>query len=198
MIKNYLLITFRSLMKNKLFILINVFGMGIAIACCVVAYLNWDYSDKWDAGHVNADKIYRVQFKREFQDKHERYGMAPMPLANYIKQNFKDVNKTVRYMSSYCDMRIGDNVFGTDMVFADSAYFDLFTYQLKYGSVSDFYNKSKVFISDEVAKKYYDTEDAVGKPITQIVLRKDGVRRPKEFEVGGVFKKLQSNSSIQC
>ncbi|MEK6783636.1 MAG: ABC transporter permease [Bacteroidota bacterium] len=197
MIKNYLLITFRSLMKNKLFILINVFGMGIAIACCIVAYLNWDYSDKWDAGHVNVDKIYRVQFKREFQDKHERYGMAPMPLANYIKQNFKDVNKTVRYMSSYCDIRIGDEVFGTDMAFADSAYFDLFTYELKYGSFSDFYNKSKVFISDEVARKYFNSEDVVGKPITQIVLGKDGVRRPKEFEVGGVFKKLQTNSSIQ-
>ena len=38
MIKNYLLITFRSLMKNKLFILINVFGMGIAIACCITAF----------------------------------------------------------------------------------------------------------------------------------------------------------------
>ncbi|HZX73839.1 MAG TPA: ABC transporter permease, partial [Cyclobacteriaceae bacterium] len=188
MIKNYFLITVRNLMKNKLFILVNVFGMGIAIACCIVAYLNWEYSATWDSGHVNADKIYRVQFIREFQDKHERYGMAPMPLANYIKQNFKDVDETVRYMSSYCDMRIGDNVFGTDMAFADSAFFDLFTYRLKYGSFSDFHNKSKVFISDEVARKYYDNEDVVGKSITQIVLGKDGVRRPKEFEVGGVFE----------
>jgi putative ABC transport system permease protein len=197
MIKNYLLITFRSLMKNKLFIFINVFGMGVAISCCIVAYLNWDYSDKWDAGHTNADKIYRVQFVREFQDKHERYGMAPMPLANYIKQNFKDVNKTVRYMSSYCDMRIGDEVFGTQMAFADSSYFDLFTYELKYGTFADFYNKSKVFISDEVARKYFDREDVVGESITQIVLGKDGVRRPKEFEVGGVFKKLNTNSSFR-
>jgi len=96
MIKNYLLITFRSLMKNKVFILINVFGMGIAIACCITAYLNWEYSNDWDKGHVNADKIYRVQFWREFQGKRDRYGMAPMPLASYIKQNFKDFNKAVR------------------------------------------------------------------------------------------------------
>ena len=196
MIKNYLLITFRSLMKNKLFILINVFGMGIAIACCITAYLNWEYSNDWDKGHVNAAKIYRVQFWREFQGKRDRHGLAPMPLASYIKQNFKDVNKTVRYMSAYCDMRIGEEVFGDQMVFADSAFFDLFTYELKYGSFENFYDKGKVFISDKVAKKYFNKEDVVGQPLTQIVLGNDGIRRPKEFIIGGVFKKLPLNSSL--
>jgi putative ABC transport system permease protein len=196
MIKNYLLITFRNLMKNKLFIIINVFGMGLAIACCITAYLNWGFSANWDKGHLNADKIYRVQFWREFQGKRDRHGLAPMPLANYIKQNIKEVNKTVRYMSSYCDMRIGEEVFGDQIAFADSAFFDLFTYELKHGSFSNFYDKGKVFISDKVAKKYFNREDVVGQPLTQIVLGKDGVRRPKEFEIGGVFKKPPQNSSL--
>ncbi len=197
MIKNYLLITFRSLMKNKLFIFINVFGMGIAVACCIVAYLNWQFSNQWDYSQTKADKVYRVQFVRDFQSKRERNGMAPMPLASYIRHNFKDVGATVRYMSSYCDIRIGDEVFGTGMVFADSAFFDLFTYELKYGSIGDFHNKGKVFISDEVARKYFNSEDVVGRFITQIVLGKDGIRRPKEFEVGGVFKQLPHNSSFR-
>lgn len=197
MIKNYLLITFRSLMKNKLFIFINVFGMGIAVACCIVAYLNWQFSNQWDYSQTKADKVYRVQFVRDFQSKRERNGMAPMPLASYIRHNFKDVGATVRYMSSYCDIRIGDEVFGTGMVFADSAFFDLFTYELKYGSIGDFHNKGKVFISDEVARKYFNNEDVVGRFITQIVLGKDGIRRPKEFEVGGVFKQLPHNSSFR-
>ena len=78
--------------------------------------------------------------------------MAPMPLGNYIKQNIKEVDKTVRYMSSYCDMRIGDEIFGDQMVYADSAFFELFTYELKYGVFTNFYDKDKVFISDKVAK----------------------------------------------
>ncbi len=197
MIKNYLLITFRSLMKNKLFILINVFGMGIAIACCITAYLNWEFSNNWDKGHVNADKIYRVQFWREFQGKRDRYGIAPMALGNYIKQNSNEVNKTVRYMSSYCDMRIGEEVFGDQMVFADSAFFDLFTFKLKYGTFESFHDKGKVFISDKIAKKYLNKEDVVGHPLNQIVLGSDGVRRPKEFIIGGVFKKLPENSSFR-
>ncbi len=196
MIRNYLLITFRSLMKNKLFILINVFGMGLAIACCITAYLNWEFSNNWDKGHVNADKIYRVQFWREFQGKRDRYGMTPMPLGNYIKQNFKEVNKSVRFMSSYCDMRIGEEIFGDQIAYADSAFFDLFTFQLKYGSFQSFHDKGKVFISDKIAKKYFNKEDVVGMPLTQIVLGKDGVRRPKEFVIGGVFKKQPLNSSF--
>ena len=79
MMKNYLLITFRSLAKNKLFIFINVFGMGIAIACCLVAYVNWEFAADWDKKHVKADQIYRVQLVREFQGRSERFGMAPMP-----------------------------------------------------------------------------------------------------------------------
>src|SRR5262245_9604916 len=124
MIKNYLLITLRSMMKNKLFIFINVFGMGIAIASCIVAYLNWDFSASWDEYHLNRARIYRVQFWREFQGKRDRYGLAPMPLANYIRQNFNEVSKVVRYHNSYCDIRIGDEVFGTGMAFVDSGFFD--------------------------------------------------------------------------
>ncbi|MCW5910686.1 MAG: ABC transporter permease [Cyclobacteriaceae bacterium] len=197
MIKNYLLITLRNLAKNKLFILINVFGMGIAIACCVVAYVNWDFAARWDSGHLNADKIYRVQFFREFQGNTQKYGMAPNPLGNFARQNIPEITKRVRYQSAYSDIRIGEEVFGTRMIFVDSAFFDLFTYKLKYGTFANFYDKSKVFISDEVALKYFNEEDVVGRTITQIILGKDGVRRPKEFEIGAVFQQLPQNSSFR-
>lgn len=171
--------------------------MGVAIACCVVAYVNWDFANSWDSSQVNARSIYRVQFWREFQGNRERYGMAPMPLGNHIRQNFKNVDKVVRYQSSYSDVRVGDDIFGTNFAFADSGFFDLFTYDLLFGTPDNFYDKSKIFISDEVALKHYKKEDAVGEPFTQIVLGTDGIRRPKEFIVGGVYKQLPFNSSFQ-
>jgi len=185
------------MMRNMLFILINIFGMGIAIATCIVAYSNWEFMADWDKQDLNAKSIYRVQFWNEFDGRRKRHGTSPMPLANYIKQNFKEVDNTVRYMRSTCDIRIGDEVFGATMAFADSAFFDLFTFNLKYGTFADFHDKTKVFITDEVARKYYNTEDVIGKPLTQIVLGKDGIRRPKEFIVGGVFEKPRSNSSFR-
>lgn len=197
MIKNYLLITFRNLLKNKLFIIINVFGMGIAIATCVTAYVNWEFSHDWDASQVNGKRIYRVQFNRDFQDKHERYGIAPMPLARNLRQNSREVSNAVRYHSVFCDMRIGEEVFNTHVAYADSAFFDLFTFKFLAGSPSEFFDKGKLLVSDEIAKKYYNSTDVVGKPVTQIVLGKDGVRRPKEFIIGGVYKQIPFNSSFQ-
>jgi ABC-type antimicrobial peptide transport system permease subunit len=190
MFKNYLLITYRSLIKKKLFVLINVFGMGIAIACCIVAYVNLDYFSKWDKSFGNTENIYRVQVIREFQNSIERYGASPMPLRSFVKQSMKGISQTSRYHSTYSDIRIGDEVFGIQMAFADSSFFDLFEYELKYGVFQNFGDPSKIFISDEVAL------DVVGEPFTQIILGKDGVRRPKEFIIGGVFKKKPWNSSF--
>jgi putative ABC transport system permease protein len=196
MIKNYFIITFRNLLRNKLFIFINVFGMGLAIASCITAYLNWKYMSSWDSVHLNGSQIYRVQFWREFQGKRDRYGMAPMALGNYIKQNVKEVDKTVRYMSSFSEMRIRDEIFRDRMAYADSAFFDLFTFSLVHGSYSSFHDKGKVLISDRMAKKYFNKEDVVGQLLTQIIIDVDGVRRPKEFEIGGVFKTPPQNNSF--
>ena len=191
MIKNYLLITWRSMMKNKLFIFINVFGIAIAIACCIVAYLNWQYNEDWDIQHKNANVIYRVQFWHDFQGRLNRYGMVPKPIGNYIRQNFKDVDKVVRFIPSGGNFRIGDELFSTGIAYADSGFFELFTYKIKYGRLEDFGDKSKIFINDELARKYFNREDVVGQPLTQII---DG--KPKEFIVGGVFEKPPLNSSF--
>ena len=51
MIKNHFLITIRSMMKNKLFIIINVLGMGVAIACCIVGYFAYEYDSTFDKVH---------------------------------------------------------------------------------------------------------------------------------------------------
>ena len=68
MIKNYLLITLRNMMKNKLYIFINIFGMGIAISCCIIGYFNYDFNASFDQHHKNAGTVYRVGSVREFQN----------------------------------------------------------------------------------------------------------------------------------
>jgi putative ABC transport system permease protein len=192
MIKNYLLITFRSLLKNKVFITINIFGMAIAIASCIVAYYNYDFNATFDNHHANGSKIYRVNSEREFQNKLTQFGVAPMPLGEVIRQNVGDVEKVVRYNPNGANIRIGDETFGTGLSYVDADYFTMFSYEFKEGNGNDLKDKSKIFISEQLATKYFGNETALGKTITQIL----DDNKQKEFVIGGVYKLQPTNSSF--
>jgi len=192
MIRNFLLITIRNTMKNKLFIIINVFGMGIAIACCIVAYFNWEFDARYDSHHVNGSSIYRVSSIREFEGQTTLYGHAPHALGLTVKQNIPDVSKVVRLSWSYSDFKVNDNVFRAGLMYADPEFFEVFSFEFLAGDPKDLNDKSKVFLSEQIALKLFGTTDVVGKPLTQVM----GANL-KEYQVGGVFKKQPGNSSFE-
>ena len=123
MLKNYIKITFRSLWKSKVFVLINVLGMGISLACCIVAYLNYDYNSSFDIQHENADNIYRVNFIRDFQGFKTQNGITPMPVGNLIRDKIAGVEKSVRVLSGGGNFRIKDDLFNTDVFYTDEGFF---------------------------------------------------------------------------
>lgn len=191
MIKNYLLITLRSLTKNKFFIFANVFGMGIAIACCIVAYFNYDFNRSFDTFHTKAASIYRVNSVREFQNNLTSYGYVPMGLGNAIKQNNQDIDQVIRYSPGGGNFRIGEQLFNNDLTFVDPEFFNVFTFEFVEGT-PELRNKNQIIISDKLAEKYYGTEKALGKPITQLL----DSGKVKEFTITGVFIEPPSNSSF--
>lgn len=191
MFKNYILIAARSIIKNKVFILINVLGMGIAVACCIVAYLNWEFSETFDENHVNAKNIYRVQSWQDYQGKRNRHALVPTPMGSVVSQNFADVDLIVRYTTSQNNFRIGDEVFTSSVAYADTPFFNLFSFTLKTGTFAALRDKSQILISDELARKYFDSEEVVGRQITQI-----NHGDLKEFTIGGVFVVQPLNSSF--
>jgi putative ABC transport system permease protein len=168
MIKNYLLITLRSMMKNKLFISINILGMAISIASCIVAYFNYDFNKRFDWNHANASDIYRVSSIREFQNQQRKFGHAPMALGNAIRENVKDVDEVVRYFPGDANFRVGVELFKTDFTFVDPGFFKVFTFEFVEGN-GDLTDKTRICISDELAGKYFGKESALGKTITQVL-----------------------------
>jgi putative ABC transport system permease protein len=191
MIKNYLLITLRSVMKNKLFVFINVIGLGLATAFCIVAFLNWKFATDWDDQHMNADKIYRVQSWRDSEKGPERYAMVPIPLADKIEGTLQQDEGLIRFTTSTNNFRIRDDVFRTSTAYADSTFFEVFTISLISGRANDFRDKNTIFISDELAERYFGKTDVTGETITQIM---NGELR--EFRIGAVFKRHKRNSSF--
>jgi len=192
MFKNYLKITFRSLLKSKVFVLINVLGMGIALACCIVAYLNYDYNYSYDEQHQNVESVYRVNFIREFQERSTKNGITPSPMIRSLREELTKTEKLIRYTPSGSNVKIEDELFRTTIAFADPAILEVFTFPLISGSPKELQDKGKILISDQLAEKYFGDEDPLGKQITQ--LYSGGT---KEYIVGGVFEKMVQNSSFQ-
>jgi putative ABC transport system permease protein len=191
MIKNYLLITLRNMMKNKLYLFINIFGMGISIACCIIGFFNYDFNVSFDQNHKNAATIYRVGSVREFQNELTEFGYAPMALGNAIKQNVSDVDEVVRYLSDGGNFRVREELFSNNITYVDPALFKIFTFDFIEGN-GELKSRNELCISDELAVKYFGSEKALGKAITQML----DSGKTKEYVVTGVFKKQPSNSSF--
>ncbi|MEJ1238748.1 ABC transporter permease [Chryseolinea sp. T2] len=191
MIKNYLVITIRNLARNRIFMLINLFGLGIAIGCCIVAYLNWNFAASFDKIHIRGDVVYRVQANHVTSDGSDRYAVVPAALGEIVRNNFNDVQGVVRYAASTADFRISDDVFNTSVAFADTPFFEFFSFRIIDGSSASFKTKSTIIISESLARKYFDDVLVSGRQITQLI---DGM--PKEFTIGGVFEDQPLNSSF--
>ncbi|KKK75791.1 hypothetical protein LCGC14_2870170, partial [marine sediment metagenome] len=88
MFRNYLKVTLRSISRNALFVLINNITLGVALAICIVAYLNSKYDADWDKHHVNGSEIYKVIFSREVQGQQQQYSATPLPIGSMIGENF--------------------------------------------------------------------------------------------------------------
>lgn len=192
MIKNYLLITLRSMMKSKVYLFINIFGMAISIGCCITAYYNWNFNAAFDSVHSNASELYRINSIRHFQDADSEYGLAPLPLAEVAKANIKDISAISRFQNFYTDMRIGDEVFDNPVALVDADLFKMFTFEFIEGDASAIKDKSKIILSDKNAIRLFGTDHAVGKTMTWI----DKGVPAREFEVGAVYKLPPLNSSF--
>ena len=191
MLLNYLRLTFRTLLKNKTPFLINLVGMSIALGCCITAYVNYEFNVNFDKTQSKASQIYRVSFWNESEGKQTPYGVCPIPMGALIRENAKEADAVVRYISKGAQFKIGDEIFASEFIYADPNFLDLFSVERLHGSMN-FSDKSTVLISDKLALTYFGTTDAVGKPLSQVI---SGETR--EFTIGGVYKAFPFNSSFR-
>ncbi len=192
MLYNYILITFRSMMKNKVFIAINVFGLGIAIACCIVSYLAHEYDETFNAMHVNRNSIYRVSSVRSFEGSLKRYGFAPFPLGQIVSKTMPDISQSSRYYHSWSNFKRDNDLFPSNLSYVDPAFFSMFSFTFLSGSPSGLNDVSSVFVSENIAVRLFGTpQEAFGKTVTQV----NGTEL-KEFKIAGVFREPPMNSSF--
>lgn len=193
MLRNFLKVTFRNLFKNKSYVIINLLGMGMSLACCIVGYLNYMYTADYDKNHVNHERIFKVHAYKAVQDDQVKMGITPMPLGQQIKNRYADVTHASRVATEGYVLKKDLKVFNQRIVFVDADFLEMFSFPLKYGSKEALLDPSKVLLRDRTAESYFGDVDPTG----EIIYLIDGEGQQIPMTVGGVFERLAPNSSIK-
>jgi len=191
MFRNYLVITLRNFRRNLLYVLINIIGLGLALAVCIVAYINNKYDSNFDKFHLKGDDIYRIESTRPIEGRTQAYGLSPVSLAPLVKENIGGIQNVVRVATSYFPLKVGENIFSKGIAYCDSSFFDVFTFEMVYGSDAGFGDMNSIIISDELAEIYFGKEDPVGKIISVIINDAENA-----YIIAGVYKGFPLNSSF--
>ena len=169
MLKNYLTIAVRNLLRHKAHSLINIAGLAVGMACTILILLWVQYELSYDGYHENSDRIYRLATYIDFGKWQGNLATCNFPAGPYLKRNVPEVLEAVRLQ------RIRDKLFvqyhdkkffEKDIFIADESIFDVFTFRLTRGDPkSALKTASDVVITENIARKYFGNEDPIGKII---------------------------------
>lgn len=193
MFKNYLLVTFRNLFKNRVFTFINIIGLGIALALCIVAYFNHMFNYEFDRHNVNFESIYRVNSIRDMDIREQEFGSVPSTLALHMKEDIPGIQKAARLWRSGSPVKVGDDVYPTQISYVDPEFLDIFTFNLVYGDKGSLASQGNVFVSREMAERLFGQEYPVGKMISVV----NDNNQEFTYTVSAVFENLPLNCSFR-
>jgi len=169
MIKNYFKTAFRGLLKNKGFTAINVLGLALGLATCllIVFYVFDELS--YDRYNVKADRIFRINNDIKFGGNQNSYAVTPAPAAAALKADFPEIEQVVRFRRRGGNQvkKGNQNIQENMMIYADPSLFSVFTFPMIKGDpATALKDPHTVVITESTAKKYFNNIDVVGKVMT--------------------------------
>ena len=193
MIANYIKIALRNLTKYKFISFINLFGLTLGLACCLLIALYIINEISYDRYNKNAENIYRVT--RTFNNSEGvvslRLSTVAPPFGYYLPTDFPEIRKMTRLLDiGKTPTKYKDKIFSQEkMFYADENLFDVFTIKVLKGNPrTALFNPFSVMLTEETAKKYFGDEDPMDKTI----------RFNNQFDakVTGIYKAFPSNAHL--
>lgn len=164
MLRNYLKVAFRYLVRHKGYTSINVLGLAVGIACSVLIMLFIKSELSFDRFHVKSDRIYRAWLEEHYQGEIFKNTVTPIPLAPVLQAGLPDVATTCRITSLRPAIKYNNNIFNDPVHMVDSTFFNVFDFPLKKGNRRNpFPTNNSLIITEKAAKKYFGNEPAIGK-----------------------------------
>lgn len=197
MFRNYIKVALRNLRKRKGFALINILGLAIGVACCLLIAMYVFDELSYDQFHDKSDRIYRVTQTTQTSAKEEKGATTPFPVGPALQNDFSgQIEKAVRFFDMQEDIRTMINVetdesFRVDHFYVvDSTFFDVFSVDMVHGDPETALDEPmSVVITEEQSAKFFGDENPVGKQLN--------FKGVADFTVTGVMESLPSKSHIE-
>lgn len=200
MLSNYIKIGLRSLSKNKVYSFINILGLAVGIASCLLILVHVEDELSYDKFHKKADHLYKMVLERIYPDHVTHYAFVPHSYAGVAVQDYPEVKSAVRIfgggpannpvMVRYIDENNEEIVFEeTGFIAADSNFFDIFSFKVIKGDRERaLLGAQNLVITESTAVKYFGDKD----PINKTLITDLG-----EFKVTAVCEDAPANSHFE-
>ncbi len=195
MFKNFFKIAVRNILRQKVYAFINIFGLALGIACCILILLFIRYELSYDKQNKNAGRIYRVTREWFNQDGSSNLHLASVasPIGPLLKNDFPDiVLEEVRFLHDYDTyLQIKDNtVIEHKFYWVEPSAFKIFTIPFLKGDPNTALNEPNcLVITESAAKKYFGNENPLGKTLNY--------EKERELKITGVIKDVPENSHFK-
>lgn len=193
MILNYLKVAWRNMRKNRLYSIINVFGLGLgpSVGFVVLYWVNNEYT--MNAFHSKADRIYQVHTQYKYGNNADIAENIPAPVAVYARGHLPGLENIVRIRYSYRNkqpVKVNDKIFIEERFgYTENSFFEIFDFPIVQGSSKEPLEPGlTVLLSQSTAKKYFGDENPIGKFIEF---------RDTTVRVCGIMKDFPASSSLQ-
>jgi len=197
MIKNYLKVAYRNLSKHKGYAFINISGLAIGLACCLLILIYIFKELSYDRFHTNSDRIYRLVRTMDSETRHDETATTSFPAGPALASEYPHlVEATVRFYNLQVPkLSLGfreKEIYYKEpnFFFVDSTFFDVFTAELTRGNPEEaLTDPQSLVITESMARKYFGDEDPVGRRLF--------FEGRIDLTVTGVMEDLPDNSHIQ-
>jgi len=189
MFKNYLKIAARNFLKYKAYSFINIAGLAIGIACCILILLYVQDELSYDRFHQNAARIYRVVVDETNEGKVRHLANTYAPMTPALKATFSEIEHVVRLFPNSVTVARGQEKRFQEkrFFFADSTVFEIFSFSFLHGDPrTALMTPNSLVITAATAQKYFGVENPIGQTLT--------VENRYDFTITGVLKEVPRNS----
>lgn len=193
MLSNYIKIALRNILHNKLFSFINIFGLAVGLASCLMIFLWVQDELSYDRFHENSDRIFRVERKFDFKDKHGQAPITSGPYGPAMVKDYPEVDDYMRLGRIETVIKDHQQVSRKQRIFfADNSLFKIFNFKLEKGDPAAALTQPKtVVLTRDMAEKLMGTEDALGRTLSV-----EWGGEFTDFLITGILAEVPHNSHV--